>query len=359
MAQPLLFEPISLRDVTLKNRVVVAPMHQYSAVKGFATDWHLMNAGRYAAGGAGLVIMESTKVERRGCGTVGDLGIWDDAFVPGLKRCVDFIRLHNSVPGIQLGHSGRKARRFRPWEGGAPLKPSPEIDDWEQWELVSSSGINAPTTDPTPRALTRAEIPEVVERWGQAARRANEAGFDVLDIHAAHGYLIHQFLSPFSNVRNDEYGGSELNRMRFCIEVVDQSVALARILKPKGVDVIDCSSGGMRGSPVVSAGPVTYGYQVPYAERLRKDADIMSMAVGLIVHADQAEQILQEGRADLIALARELLYNPNWPMDAAQKLGVDRQFGSVPPPQAYWLAKRAQSVKSVVPSTFMKGMNVG
>src|SRR5216683_2159543 len=206
MAGPLLFEPISIRDVTLKNRVVVAPMHQYSAVKGFATDWHLMNAGRYAAGGAGLVIMESTKVERRGCGTVGDLGIWDDAHVPGLKRCVDFIRQHNAVPGIQLGHSGRKARRLRQWEG---------------WELVSSSAINSPESDPTPRALTRVEIPEVVERWGQGARRAHEAGFEVLDLHMAHGYLIHQFLSPFSNLRNDEYGGSELNRMRFCMEVVE------------------------------------------------------------------------------------------------------------------------------------------
>ncbi len=268
MPGPMLFEPISIRDVTLKNRVVVAPMHQYSAVKGFATDWHLMNVGRYAAGGAGLVFMESTKVERRGCGTVGDLGLWDDAFIPGLKRCVDFIRQHNAVPGIQLGHSGRKARRFRPWEGGAPLKPSPEIDDWDDWELVSSSAINSPDTDPTPRMLTRDEIPQVVEHWGQAARRAHEAGFDVLDIHGAHGYLIHQFLSPFSNVRNDEYGGSELNRMRFAIEVVesvrahwpaskplflrlsvqddagwgpDQSVALAKLVKPKGVDVIDCS----------------------------------------------------------------------------------------------------------------------
>ena len=385
MAQPLLFEPISIRDVTLKNRVVVAPMHQYAAEKGFATDWHLMNAGRYAAGGAGLVIMESTKVERRGCGTVGDLGIWEDAHIPGLKRCVDFIKLHNSVPGIQLGHSGRKARRFRPWEGGAPLVRSADVWNWEGWELVSSSDLAAPASDPAPRGLTRAEIPEVIERWGQAARRANEAGFEVLDIHGAHGYLIHQFLSPFSNVRNDEYGGSEANRMRFAIEVVesvrahwpaskplflrlsveddagwgpDQSVALAKLVKPKGVDVIDCSSGGMRGSPVVSAGPVTYGYQVPYAERLRKDAGILSMAVGLIVHADQAEQILQEGRADLIALARELLYNPNWPMDAAQKLGVDKEFGSVPAAQAYWLAKRAQSVKSVVPSTYAKGMNV-
>ncbi|HTR86749.1 MAG TPA: NADH:flavin oxidoreductase/NADH oxidase [Reyranella sp.] len=383
MALPKLFEPISIRDVTLKNRVVVAPMHQYAADKGFATDWHLMNAGRYAAGGAGLVIMESTKVERRGCGTVGDLGIWDDAHIPGLRRCVDFIRQHKSVPGIQLGHSGRKARRFRPWEGGAPLVNSPDVWDWEGWELVSSSAMNNPASDPTPRALTRAEIPEVIERWGQGARRAHEAGFDVLDLHMAHGYLIHQFLSPFSNTRNDEYGGSEANRMRFAIEVVesvrahwpaskplfvrfsveddagwgpDQSVALARIIKPMGVDVIDCSSGGMRGAPVVGTGPVTYGYQVPYAERLRKDAGIMSMAVGLIVHADQAEQILQEGKADLIALARELLYNPNWPMDAAQKLGVDREFASVPSAQAYWLAKRAQSVKSVVPSTYMKGL---
>ena len=384
MSGLMLFSPFSIRDVNLKNRIVVPPMHQYSAVKGFPTDWHLMNAGKFAAGGAALVMVESTKVERRGCGTVGDLGIWDDAHIPGLKRCVDFIRQQGSVPGIQLGHSGRKARRFRPWEGGAPLKNGPGVWDWEGWELVSSSDINSPATDPTPRALTRAEIPQVIERWGQAARRAHEAGYDVLDIHGAHGYLIHQFLSPFSNVRNDEYGGSELNRMRFAIEVVesvrahwpaskplflrlsveddsgwgpDQSVALAKIVKPKGIDVIDCSSGGMRGSPVVSAGPVTYGYQVPYAERLRRDAGIMSMAVGLIVHADQAEQILQEGRADLIALARELLYNPNWPMDAAQKLGVDAQFGSVPPPQAYWLAKRAQSVKTVVPSTYMKGIN--
>ena len=379
MPAPLLFSPIDLRQVRLKNRVVVAPMHQYSAVKGFATDWHLMNAGRFAAGGAGLVIMESTKVERRGCGTVGDLGIWKDEFVPGLKRCADFIRAQGAVPGIQLGHSGRKARRFRPWEGGRPLQPTAEVDDWEAWELVAPSALQLPETEPLPRALTRAEIPLLVEAWGEAARRANEAGFDVLEIHGAHGYLIHEFLSPLANRRNDEYGGSDASRMRFCVEVVEsvrarwpkskplflrlsveddagwgpeQSVALARIVKPKGVDVIDCSSGGMRGSPVVSAGPVGYGYQVPYAERLRREAEILSMAVGLIVHADQAEAILQEGKADLIALARELLYNPNWPMDAAQKLGVDRDFALVPPPQAYWLAKRASSVKDVTPSTY-------
>src|SRR3954467_13996076 len=161
MPGPMLFEPISIRDVSLKNRVVVAPMHQYSAVKGFATDWHLMNVGRYAAGGAGLVVLESPKDTRRCCGTIGEPGRGDDGFIPGRRRCVDFSRQHNAVPGIQLGHSGRKARRFRPWEGGAPLKPAPEIDDWDAWELVSSSGINSPDTDPTPRMLTRAEIPQV------------------------------------------------------------------------------------------------------------------------------------------------------------------------------------------------------
>ena len=219
MADPLLFTPMALRGITLKNRIVIAPMHQYSAVNGYATDWHLMNAGRFAAGGAGLVIMESTKVERRGCGTVGDLGIWKDEFIPGLKRCTEFIRRHGAVPGIQLGHSGRKARRLRPWEGGAPLKPSTEIDDWEAWELVAPSALSAPESDPPPRALAREEIGTLIEAWGEAARRADEAGFEVLEVHGAHGYLIHEFLSPFSNRRTDEYGGSERNRMRFCIEV--------------------------------------------------------------------------------------------------------------------------------------------
>jgi len=383
MADPLLFTPMALRDIRLKNRVVIAPMHQYSAVKGFATDWHLMNAGRFAAGGAGLVIMESTKVERRGCGTVGDLGIWKDDFIPGLRRCAEFMRRNAAVPGIQLGHSGRKARRLRPWEGGAPLQPSAEIDDWEAWELVAPSALSAPATDPPPRALSNAEIAELVGAWGEAARRADAAGFDVLEVHGAHGYLIHEFLSPFSNRRNDEYGGSELKRMRFCIEVVEavrakwplhkplflrlsvednvgwgpeQSAGLARIVKDKGVDVIDCSSGGMTGSPVVSAGPVGYGYQVPYAAKLRAEAGIKTMAVGLIVHADQAETILQKGQADLIAIAREVLYNPNWPMDAAQKLGVDGEFASVPSPQAYWLSKRASAIKSVIPSTYQRGI---
>jgi 2,4-dienoyl-CoA reductase-like NADH-dependent reductase (Old Yellow Enzyme family) len=350
-------------------------MHQYSAVNGIPTDWHLMNIGRFAAGGAGLVFIESTKVERRGCGTVGDLGLWNDSFIPHISRLTAFIKAHGAVPGLQIGHSGRKARMQRPWEG-KPLERSAAIEDWDAWELVAPSALPGGKGEPTPRALQHGEIADLVAAWGQAARRADEAGVEVLEIHAAHGYLIHQFLSPEANRRNDEYGGSDTNRMRFAIEIVEavraywpahrplfmrlsvqddagwgpvESVALARMVKPLGVDVIDCSGGGISGRP--TSGPTGYGYQVPYAEQIRTEADIMTMAVGLIVHADQAEAILQQGRADLVALAREILYNPNWPTDAARKLGVAAPFALMPPAQEYWLAKRANAA-DIVPSTY-------
>ncbi len=386
MSRPLLFSPLALRDISLKNRVVVAPMHQYAGKKGFPTDWHLMNVGRFAVGGSGLVFVESTKIERRGCGTVGDLGLWDDAMIPQFRRLAGFIKEHGAVAGLQLGHSGRKARRFRPWEGGKPLTragaEAEGIDDWDDWELVAPTALSD-ANEPEPRALSRVEIDEVVERWGQAAARADAAGFDVLEIHGAHGYLIHQFLSPAANRRNDDYGGSEGNRHRFALEVTecvrahwpahkplflrlsieddagwgpDENVALARIVKNMGVDVIDCSSGGMRGSPVVGTGPVGYGYQVPYAAKIRAEADMMSMAVGLIVHADQAEQILQNGEADLIALAREFLYNPNWALDAAHKLGLDNPYDLMPPAYQFWLSKRASAVKDLTPSTQQGGI---
>ena len=385
MAQPLLFTPLAIKSVTLKNRVVVAPMHQYSALAGHATDWHLVNAGRYAQGGAGLVIMESTKVARNGCGTVGDLGLWEDKFIPALARCSHFIKAHGAVAGIQLGHSGRKARLSRPWEGGKPLTGSePEIYDWDGWELVAPSAVPHTETSPTPRALSVPEVRDLVAKWGEAALRAAQAGFDLLEIHGAHGYLVHQFLSPVSNLRHDHYGGSELNRMRFALEVAEcvraawpgdkplfmrlsceddagwglsESIKLARRLKDIGVDVIDCSSGGTLGhSPMDGARAKKYGYQVPYAEKIRREADIMTMAVGHIVHADQAEAILRQARADLIALAREIMHNPSWPMDAAQKLGADPGFRLVPPPYAYWLAKRANSGFEGTPSTWSKGL---
>jgi 2,4-dienoyl-CoA reductase-like NADH-dependent reductase (Old Yellow Enzyme family) len=385
MAQPLLFTPLAIKSVTLKNRVVVAPMHQYSALAGHATDWHLVNAGRYAQGGAGLVIMESTKVARNGCGTVGDLGLWEDKFIPALTRCSHFIKAHGAVAGIQLGHSGRKARLSRPWEGGKPLTgKEPEIYDWDGWELVAPSAVPYTETSPIPRALSVPEVRDLVTKWGEAALRAAQAGFDLLEIHGAHGYLVHQFLSPVSNLRHDHYGGSELNRMRFALEVAEcvraawpgdkplfmrlsceddagwglsESIKLARRLKDIGVDVIDCSSGGTLGhSPMDGARAKKYGYQVPYAEKIRREADIMTMAVGHIVHADQAEAILRHARADLIALAREIMHNPSWPMDAAQKLGADPGFQLVPPPYAYWLAKRANSGFEGTPSTWSKGL---
>ncbi len=385
MPQPMLFSPLEIRGLRLRNRVVVAPMHQYSAVEGLANDWHLVNAGKFAQGGAGLVIMESTKVARNGAGTVGDVGLWDDQFIPPLARCAAFIKAHGAHAGIQLGHSGRKARLSRPWEGGKPLTGNePGVFDWAGWELVAPSAVPHSDKSPTPRALSHNEVRDLAVKWGEAAARADRAGFDMVEIHAAHGYLIHQFLSPLANVRTDGYGGSELNRARFAVEVAEcvrtawpadkplfmrlsceddagfgpeESVRLSRLLRDKGVDVIDCSSGGtLARSPMDGERSKKYGYQVPYAEKIRKEAGIKTMAVGHIVHADQAEAILQGGRADLVALAREMLYNPNWPMDAAQKLGIDPDFKLVPPPYSYWLDKRAKSAFEGQPSTWTNGL---
>lgn len=382
MRTPLLFSPFDVCGLTLKNRVVVAPMHQYSAEQGMVTDWHVMNYGRYAVGGVSLVMVESTKVERRGCGTVGDLGLWDDHFIPGLQRVVKMIHAGGAAAGIQLGHSGRKARCQRPWEGGRALDRATtgaNVPDWEAWELVAPSALAADEHSPVPRALTQSDIQVLVQAWGQAARRADRAGFDVLEIHGAHGFLLHEFLSPLANQRTDDYGGSELNRMRLLCEVVesvrahwpahkplflrlsaqddagwgpDQSATLARLVKPLGVDVIDCSSGGILGKPPAGAARPDLGYQVPYAQHIRQEADIATMAVGLIVYAEQAERILQQGQADLIALARELLYNPNWALDAARKLGCDPDFSLVPSPYQYWLSRRQATVPHIQASTY-------
>ena len=383
MTEPLLFTPLSIRDVTFRNRVVVPPMHQYSATRGFPTEWHMVNAGKFAAGGAGLVIVESTKVERRGCGTIGDLGLWDDAFVAPLKRITDFIKQQNAVPGIQLGHSGRKARAYRPWEGGGPLQRTDEIEDWDAWTPVAPSAIAHSEKWPVPRALERSEIKDLVRAWGEAARRAHAAGFEVLELHGAHGYLVHEFLSELSNQRTDEYGGSEPNRMRFLIEVTEavrahwpetkplfvrlsvedhagwgpeNSVRLAKILKSRGVDVVDCSSGGITDQAPILGNEIKYNYQVPLSDYLRTHAGIMTMAVGLIIHGDQAEEILQNGKADLIAVGREILNNPNWPMDAALKLGAKEVFRNVPPQFGYWLGVRARRGFGTKPSTWQVGL---
>jgi 2,4-dienoyl-CoA reductase-like NADH-dependent reductase (Old Yellow Enzyme family) len=385
MNETLLFSPLRIRDVEFKNRIVVPPMLQYVADRGFPTPWHITNAGKSAAGGAGLVIVESTKVERRGCGTVGDLGIWDDKFIAPLRAIASFIKSNGAAAGIQLGHTGRKGKARRPWEGDGTLsaKELADVEDAQGWDLVGPSPLAFGKGYVTPRALERSEIAEAIEAWGKAAQRADQAGFDVIELHAAHGYLIHSFLSPEANQRTDDYGGSEANRMKFVIEVVEsvrahwtaskplfvrlsiedeagwgppENARLVRILKTKGVDVIDCSTGGLNSKVPNFFRLNEYGYQVQFADYIRREADIMTMAVGLIIHGDQAETILQEKRADLVAVGREFIHNPNWAMDAAQKLGVDPTFSAVPPQMGYWLEKRARRGFGGNPSTWQKGI---
>ncbi|HEX3364646.1 NADH:flavin oxidoreductase/NADH oxidase [Phenylobacterium sp.] len=379
MAEPLLFQPITIRGVELKNRIVASPMWQYRGVGGHSTDWHLMHLGRLSDGGAGLVFQEGTAVERRGCGTVGDLGLWSDEFIPGLRRIVNLVRANGAVPGLQLMHAGRKGRQRLPADGRGPLQQSPEITDWDGWEIVGASAIGLDDHHPIPRALTTAEVQNHVQAWVEAARRATQIGYEVLELHAAHGYLLHQFLSAATNRRRDRYGGSFANRARLLTEIlegvrtvwpddkpvfvrlscvdtdgwsIEDSVRLVNRLKPLGVDLIDCTSGGIYGPLLPSHVKPTYGYQAPYAQAVRYRAQIRTCAVGLVVHAEQAEAILTAGSADLVALARELLYNPNWPIDAAQKLDADPTFAKTAPRLRYWLAKRAADVEGFVPSTF-------
>ncbi|MSP96604.1 MAG: NADH:flavin oxidoreductase/NADH oxidase [Betaproteobacteria bacterium] len=378
----MLFSPLQLREVRLRNRIVLSPMLTYSAMGGYVNDSHLVHLGKFAAGGTGLVFVESTKVDPRGCTTPRDLGLWKDDFIDGMRQVAGLIKSYGAVAGIQLGHSGRKARRSVPWEGRAPLDQCPGVDHGEEWELIGPSPIAHSEGYAPPRAMTREDIREVAQAWGQAARRADQAGFDVVEIHGGHGYLIHQFLSPTANRRTDEYGGSLENRMRFAAEVarevrrswpagkplffrisavdesewkIEDSVALAKVLKASGVDVIDCSSGGMSAQSITERS-AQYGYQVEYSRRVRAGAEVKTMAVGLIVHSDQAEDILRTGSADLVALGRELLHSPNWPVDAAQKLGIESPFAQISPVYGYWLEKRARS-NFGNPSTWQRGLH--
>lgn len=374
-----LFSPMTIRGVTWKNRVMVSPMWQYCGSGGFPTDWHIMNLGRFADGGAGLVFQEGTVVERRGCGTLGDLGIWDDAYITPLARIVALIRANGAVPAIQLMHAGRKARQKSPADGRGPIERTPEILDWDDWELVGPSALAAENDCPTPREMTLADVAAVVQAFVDGARRADAAGYEVVELHGAHGYLLHQFLSPWSNHRTDRYGGSFENRVRFVEEIVagvrsvwpahkplflrlscedragwemSDTIALTRRLMPMGLDLVDCSSGGMVGSPLPVGVTATYGYQVHYSAALRRETGVLTAAVGLIVHARHAEAILEAGDADMIAIGRELIYNPNWAIDAAQKLGADPHLTGLTRRTGFWLDRRATSIPHLVPSTF-------
>jgi len=348
MTQSVLFSPLTLRGVTLKNRITISPMCQYSAVDGVVQDWHFVHLGRFALGGAALIFVEATGVEAAGRISHGDVGLWNDEQQAALARIAALLKAQGAVPGIQIAHAGRKASTHRPFEGDGPVTPQTQQPGEPAWQTVAPSAI--PFTDgwPTPRALSTEEVVGIREKFVASARRALAAGFEVVEIHAAHGYLLNEFLSPVSNHRTDQYGGDFEGRIRLLLEIteavralwpadkplfvrlssvdgtpggwtLDDSVALARRLKALGVDVIDCSSGGMTPSMETMNKPGP-GYQVPYAERIRAEADIVTQAVGLIVDPEQAEAILAEGKADLVALARPALYDPNWPHHARRAL---------------------------------------
>jgi 2,4-dienoyl-CoA reductase-like NADH-dependent reductase (Old Yellow Enzyme family) len=336
-----LFDPLPIRGITLSNRIVVSPMCEYSSQDGFANDWHLVHLGSRAVGGAGLVFTEATAVTPEGRISPEDLGIWSDAHIEFLARIVRFLKSQGSVPGIQLAHAGRKGSTYKPWGGNGEILPKDG-----GWVPVAPSAIAHSEGYAMPRALSKEEIRGVVAAFAQGARRALEAGFPVLEIHAAHGYLIHEFLSPLSNRREDEYGGSFENRTRLAREIVsalrelmpeqfplfirisatdwkeggwdvDQSVELAKQLAPLGVDLVDCSSAGLAHDQKIVTGP---GFQVPFSERIRRDAQIMTSAVGLIETKEQVAEILANNKADLVFMAREFLRDPYWPLHASREL---------------------------------------
>ena len=347
----MLFDPLVLRGVTLRNRVGVSPMCQYSSVDGLADDWHLVHLGSRAVGGAGLVMTEATAVEARGRISPEDLGLWSDHQIPPLRRITTFLQARGAVAGIQLAHAGRKASTARPWDGGKPVAPP-----------AGWSGIVAPSALPfdagyqTPVALGEADVAGIIDAFAAAATRAVQAGFELVEIHAAHGYLIHEFLSPVTNRRDDLWGGTFDNRTRLLVEIVravrrawpernplfvrlsttdwlgddgwdvEDSIALARRLRPEGVDVIDCSSGGIAPGVAIDAGP---GYQTANAARIRAEAPIPTAAVGVITSPAQAEHILRSGQADMVFLARALLRDPYWPLHAAAELEANTAW----PPQ--------------------------
>lgn len=341
----MLFSPAQFRSVTLRNRVVVSPMCQYSSERGFANDWHLVHLGGLAVGGAGLVFTEATAVTPAGRISPYDLGIWDDAHIPMLRHITDVIQSQGAIPGMQLSHAGRKASTQRPWEGNAMITPAD--GGWD--DVVGPSDLPFAHDYPQPHALTLDGIARIVEAFRAAARRALAAGFRVIELHAAHGYLLHQFLSPLANLRTDAYGGTFENRVRLARDVtravrevwpaelplfvrasgsdwvaggwdIDQTVQLAKLLAADGADLLDCSSGGLSPAQQIAVAP---GYQVPFARRVRKEAGVATGAVGLITTPTQAQHIIESGDADVVIMARELLRNPRWPLAAAHELGQE------------------------------------
>ena len=352
MPAPHLFQPLTVRSVTLRNRIGVSPMCQYSATDGVANDWHYVHLGSRAVGGAGIVLVEATGVAPEGRITPGCLGLWSEKHIEPLARIAKFVKAHGAVAGIQIGHAGRKASAALPWQGGAHLSEAQG-----GWETIAPSPIPfGGDLTKVPRAMTAADIVRVQNDFVATAKRALTAGFEWLELHAAHGYLFNEFLSPLANQRTDKYGGSFENRTRFLLDStratrqvwpdnlplavrisaidwkeggwdIEQSIALGKLLKAEGVDLIDCSSGGVVPDAKITVVP---GYQVPFAEKIRHGADIATAAVGFITEPKQADDIIRSGQADLVLLARQFLRDPYWPAHAARLLGYQ-----LPPPPQY------------------------
>ena len=352
----LLFKKIKIRSIELKNRLVVSPMCQYSSVDGFANEWHLVHLGSRAIGGAGLVFSEATAVSPEGRITSSDLGIWKDDHVNFLKKITSFIEANGAVAGIQLAHAGRKASHNIPWKGSAPLTKNEGA-----WQTLAPSDLGYKQTDPIPKEMSLEEIKKLINDFSLATSRALNAGFKIIEIHAAHGYLINEFLSSLSNKREDGYGGNFENRIRLLLEIVeairkvlphdyplfvrisatdwveggwteDDSVKLVKILKTKDVDVIDCSSGGNISTQKITVSPL---YQVPLSEKIKKETGILTGTVGMITTAHQCEEILEKNQADLVLLARQFLRDPYFPLHAARELNEDLQW-----PDQYDRAKK-------------------
>jgi 2,4-dienoyl-CoA reductase-like NADH-dependent reductase (Old Yellow Enzyme family) len=371
MTSPIaaLFQPLQLQQLALKNRVVVSPMCQYSAHAGVPNDWHFVHLGRFALGGAGLVFVEATAVEADGRISYADTGLYTDEQQAAFARIVKFLHGQGAAAGIQLAHAGRKASTQPPWKGGGAVPAEGAAPGTEPWTPVAPSALAFSEKYAMPRELAPADLAGLKQAFARATERALRADFDVLEVHTAHGYLLTEFLSPLSNLRNDEYGGSRENRMRFPLEVVEtvrahwprerplfvristvdgseggwsleDSVVYARELKARGVDVIDCSAGGLTPSTATLPDPSRPGYQVPFAERIKRDADVLTMAVGRITEAHQADAIIQSGAADLVALARAMLDDPNWALHAREQL-MPESLGDAAYPTAVGYAVKA------------------
>ncbi|WP_432696021.1 NADH:flavin oxidoreductase/NADH oxidase [Marinobacterium sp. YM272] len=372
-----LLQPFTLRGLTLKNRMVISPMCQHAAIDGQVQDWHLVHYGKFILGGAALVWTESTAIASDSRVGIADLGIWSDEHIDGLRKLADFAHSNGALMGVQLAHAGRKAFSAPLWEGGHALSPDEITRSEISWRRVGPSAIAASSEWSTPDALTVAEMAEIRQQFVDAARRADAAGMDAIELHYGHGYLVASFLSPHANHRQDEYGGTRENRMRYAVEIatatravwpsnkplfvrlscidgveggwnLDDSVILARELKAAGIDVIDCSSGGLSEEVKRSNVPRGIGFQVPFSAEIRNSAEIVTQAVGLIVSPEHANEVIATGQADLIAVGRAALRNPYWPAEAYRKLSDSDGFEAWPERHSAWLDKRQPMLRRFV-----------